>query len=177
MNESYLQTLQKKQDAKDYKKSIILETVTEQLEDNRSIWKVDQVQKLVLDNFDAKVSSYDVRRVLKEDFDMSYRAIKRVPYHGNSERCKVLRMFYAKEMLQQLHKGVRAINIDETWIPHMDFRSKMWRQRGLNNTHPLKQITFRVNMIAAVDTDGNVYASLTQFNTDSSEAVMIVSFF
>ena len=133
----------------------------EQLEDDFSIWKVDQVQRLVMQNYETKVTSTEVRKVLKEDFNMSYRAVKRVPYHGNSERCKVLRMFYAKEMLQQLQNGVRAINIDETWIPHMDFRSKMWRQRGLNNTHPVKSITFRVNMIAAVDTEGNVYASLT----------------
>ena len=106
---------------------------------------------------------------------MSYRVIKRVPYHGNSERCKVLRMFYAKEMLTHLQNKVRCINIDESWIPHLDFRSKMWRQRGVNNTHSVKSITFKVNMIVAVDTEGNVYSSLTQFNTDSSVMLMFLS--
>ena len=64
---------------------------------------------------------------MKEDFRMSYRVVKRVPYHGNSERCKVLRMLYAKHMLSYLRQGKRIINIDETWLPHLDFRRSMWR--------------------------------------------------
>ena len=41
----------------------------------------------------------EVSDCLREDFSMSYRKLKKVSFHGNSERCKVTRMLYAKKML------------------------------------------------------------------------------
>ena len=38
-----------------------------------------------------------------------------------------MRMKYAKKMLEVLAEGKRVINIDETWLPHLDFRNKKWR--------------------------------------------------
>ena len=87
--------------------------------------------------------------------------LKKVAYQGNSERCLVTRMLYAKKMLALLDEGKRIINIDETWLPHLDFRNKKWRQRGETNTVSTKSLSERVNMIAALDTDGRVYVSLT----------------
>ena len=46
-----------------------------------------------------KVDVKAVRHVLKQDHKLSYRKIKRVPFQGNSERCKVLRSLYAQKML------------------------------------------------------------------------------
>ena len=43
-------------------------------------------------------------------------------------------MLYAKKMLSLLEEGKRIINIDETWLPHLDFRNKKWRRRGEPNT-------------------------------------------
>ena len=68
--------------------------------------------------------------MLRNDLDMRYRVLKKVEYRGNSERCLVTRMLYAKKMLELLKSGARIINIDETWLPHLDFRSRKWRQRG-----------------------------------------------
>ena len=102
-----------------------------------------------------------VRRVLRDDFDMRYRVLKKVEFQGNSERCLVTRMLYAKKMFELLEQGARIINIDETWLPHLDFRNKKWRQRGERNTVSSKVLSHRVNMIAALDTDGNLYMSLT----------------
>ena len=84
-------------------------------------------------------------------------------------------MLYAKKMLSLLDQGKRIINIDETWLPHLDFRNKKWRQRGERNTISSKALSYRVNMIAAVDTDGRLYLSLTQFNTDSDVMMMFLS--
>ena len=50
---------------------------------------------------------------------------------------------------------------DETWLPHLDFRNKKWRRRGMPNTMSTKQLSPKVNMIAALDTDGRLYLSLT----------------
>ena len=83
-----------------------------------------------------------------------------------------MRMLYAQKMLTLLDEGKRIINIDETWLPHLDFRNKKWRARGESNTMSTKSLSHRVNMIAGVDTNGQVYLSLTQFNTDSDVMLM-----
>jgi len=121
----------------------------------------------------AKAS--EVRTVLRDDFNMRYRVLRKVAYQGNSERCLVMRMLYAKKMFTLLDQGKRIINIDETWLPHLDFRNKKWRARGERNTMSTKSLSHRVNMIAAVDTDGRLYLSLTQFNTDSDVMLMFLS--
>jgi len=75
-------------------------------------------------------------------------------------------MLYAKKMFELLEQDKRIVNIDETWLPHLDFRNKKWRRRSERNTISTKSLSHRVNMIAAVDTDGRLYLSLTQQNTD-----------
>lgn len=57
----------------------------------------------------------------------------------------------------------------------MDFRTHKWRARGEKNTHRSIPLTSRVNMIAALDTDGNIYASLTQVNTDSDVMIAFLN--
>ena len=116
-----------------------------------------------------------VGSVLKKHFGMSYRVLKRAAYQGNSQRCLVTRMLYAKKMFELLQQGKRIINIDETWLPHTDFRNKKWRRRGEPNTMSTKALSPKVNMIAAVDTDGRLYLSLTQQNTDSDVMLMFMS--
>ena len=85
---------------------------------------------------------------------MRYKKVKRSPFHGNSERCLLLRQMFAKTLLATLISGKRVINIDETWLPHTDFRRKKWRVKGDHNSAPLKDNTYRVNMIAALDNEG-----------------------
>ena len=74
-----------------------------------------------------------------------------------------------------MREGKRIINIDETWLPQMDFRTHKWRARGEKNTHREYPLTSRVNLIAALDTNGNVYASLTQVNTDSDVMIAFLN--
>ncbi len=57
--------------------------------------------------------------------------------------------------------GKRIINIDETVISSVDYRRKKWRQHGTTNSIPTKQINPRISLIAAMDTEGLVYLSLT----------------
>ena len=52
---------------------------------------------------------------------------------------------------------------------------KKWRQKGDNNSVPTKQNSFRVNMIAALDNEGRIYLSITQFNTDTDVMLMFLS--
>ena len=80
----------------------------------------------------AKLFNFEVSRamtlsILKRKLNMSYRKIKRVPFQGNSERCKVLRFLWAKEFFSILERGERVITIDETWLPDTDYRSRQWK--------------------------------------------------
>ena len=68
------------------------------------------------------VSATVVRLVMKRQFSLSYRKIKRVPFQGNKERNRVLRSLYAQQMLQVYKTGTRVINIDESWLPQVEFR-------------------------------------------------------
>ena len=70
-------------------------------------------------------------------------------------------------MLPLLNSDKRIINIDETSIPFLDFRKSKWMPKGVKNTISVKDLAAKVNMILAVDTQGKVYAALTQVNTDS----------
>lgn len=129
----------------------------------------------MLESIGLNVPLAKVRTILRNDFDMRYRVLKKVEYQGNSERCIVTRMLYAKKMFELLEQGARILNIDETWLPHLDFRNKKWRQRGERNSVSMKSLSHRVNMIAAIDTEGHMYLSLTQFNTDSDVMLMFLS--
>ena len=92
--------------------------------------------------------------MLRTDFGMRYKKVKRTPFHGNSERCLLLRQLFAKTPLAIMSSGKRVVNIDETWLPHTDFRRKKWRRKGDNNSASLKESSYRVNMIAALDSEG-----------------------
>ena len=78
-------------------------------------------------------------------------------------------------MLPILLSGKRVINIDETWLPYLDFRNHKWAPKGEINSVACKDLIPKVNMIAAVCTIGQVYVSLTQINTDSSVMISFIS--
>ena len=105
---------------------------------------------------------------------MSYRKIKLVPYQGNSDRCLILRQQYGKFMLEKMSNHPRIINIDETWLNQSDYRRMKWRARNSTNSIPLRGITPRISMLAAIDTDGRVYFALTQVNTDANVFVLFL---
>ena len=60
-----------------------------------------------------------------------------------------------------------VLNIDESWLDQTDYRRMKWCVKGKSNSVARKQVQPRISMIMAFDTLGNLYASLTQVNTDS----------
>ena len=70
-------------------------------------------------------------------------------------------------MLGVLDSGKRCICIDETWLNELDFRRMKWRARNDTNSIPKRGISPRVSVIAAIDTNGEVYFASTQVNTDA----------
>ena len=70
-------------------------------------------------------------------------------------------------MLELLQKGTRVLNIDETWINDTNYTRMMWCPPRTPATMATRPTSYRISMIAALDTEGCVYYSLTQANTDS----------
>ena len=109
----------------------------------------------------VEVGLHTICSVLRNDFSMRHRKVKKVPWLGNTERCLVTRQLYAKKMLSLLEEGKRIINIDESWLNYLDFRCRKWRLPGDNNSIATKDLSPKINMIAALDTEGRIYLSLT----------------
>ena len=59
------------------------------------------------------------------------------------------------------------LNVDETWINRGDMRHMKWRTQGQTNSISDKSISPRISVIAAIDTEGEAYLSLSIANTDS----------
>ena len=58
------------------------------------------------------------------------------------------------------------LNVDESWIPLSDHRFMKWSELGRPNSVAKKAVAPRISLIAALDSEGNTYASMTQVNTD-----------
>ena len=74
-------------------------------------------------------------------------------------------------MISLLREGTRILNIDESWINDMNFTRKMWCPGSTPATVTNKAVSHRLALIAALDSDGHIYYSLTQANTDQNVMV------
>ena len=104
-----------------------------------------------------------------------YKKIKKIPYLGNSDRCLLLRQHYARFMLAQLSSGVRCINLDQTWINTLNFTRQKWRMRGQTGSMPTNSIAPRISLQLAICTQGKLYCSLLQANTDAKTFCLFIS--
>ena len=75
-------------------------------------------------------------------------------------------------MLPLLAEGKRILNVDESWLNEDNFIRRIWCPGQAPATVSAKAVNPRVSLIAALDTDGRVFYSLTQANTD--QKVMLV---
>ena len=71
-----------------------------------------------------------MRKVIKEDLDMSYRQVACRVAQTNTVRCMVLRQRYAMKMISVLEQGFRVINVDESWLNWTHHLIKAWQHRG-----------------------------------------------
>ena len=112
--------------------------------------------------------------MLKKEMGLGYRKVKKVPRQGNSQRCLVLRQQYALKMLELLDQGKRVINVDETWISETGYHRFAWAKPQISGSVPLNTVTPSLSMIAALDTDGNVYYALSHATTDQGTFMLFL---
>ena len=68
--------------------------------------------------------------------------------------------------MELLEQGKRIINIDETWLNETSYVRRVWAKRGGEGNCRLNTVLPRLSMIAALDTQGEVWFSLSHSTTD-----------
>ena len=67
------------------------------------------------------------------------------------------------------------INIDESWIDSGDYRRRSWQTKGVSNSLPVKKVSPRITLIVALDSEGKIYASLLQANSDTETMILFLT--
>ena len=98
------------------------------------------IKKEVKEKLEKDVSKKQVLNVMKKDCELSYRKLKRISVHSNSEKNLVLRQRFALEMIKFGKQKKVLLNIDESWLGMSDFRKMKWRVKGSTNSVPMLQI-------------------------------------
>ena len=99
---------------------------------------------------------------------MRFKKIHPIGRHTNSPKNLVLRQQFALTLFDLIKKGKTILNLDETWLGMSDFRKRKWQAPGTQNSWPLVEIRPRVSMITAMDTQGKLYLTLVQANSNTA---------
>ena len=126
------------------------------------------VQSIVKEQTDAELSLKQIRLALRKDCQLGFLRAKKFQPRANFNRCLVQRQQYALEMLKLLDQGKRVINLDETWLNETSFTRRAWAPKDGTGNVKLKPVTPRLSMIAALDSDGRVWFTLSHSTTDSN---------
>ena len=70
-------------------------------------------------------------------------------------------------MIQLLKQGKRILNVDESWLNDNHYHRRMWAPPGTPASSTSKQMSPRLSLIAALDSDGRVFYALTHAITDT----------
>jgi hypothetical protein len=132
-----------------------------------NIFSASQVQKEALGRLGIKFEISLIRSVMNGELGMRYRKITRISWMQNSMTNLVLRQQWALKFLEVMKQKKIVINADESWLAETDFRRRKWQAPMTTNSISTKQVSPRISMILALDSEGTVYGCLTQVNTDS----------
>ena len=127
------------------------------------------------ENAGLEVREWQVRRVLKRDMGLSFIKSKKIYPNANSMKVKIQRQQYALSLISLIESGKRIINIDETWLNETSFIRKLWGPKGGYGNIRLKTVSPRVSLIAALDTNGNVWYCLSHAATDSDVIALFMN--
>ena len=97
---------------------------------------------------------------------MRYKCVKKVAPQANSVASLVKRQACAKVLLNILAKGKTFLSIDETEIGTTQYLRRKWRVHGESNSLPTKDVSPRISLLAAIDSNGGIYFAMVQANVD-----------
>jgi hypothetical protein len=134
---------------------------------NMVIESAAQIVQYVHQLTGTKVDRRLVLAVLKEDVGAKFRRIQKVPLHLNTVRNLILRQQWAIKYMELVRQKT-WLNIDESWLSESNFLRRKWRMPGCNNAVPVHMMAPRVSLIVGLSSTGDLYATLTQVNSNSS---------
>lgn len=111
---------------------------------------------------------------MKDLLGMSYTKIIYQAVQANSERARVQRQQCALKFINLWKKKTKFISVDETWVDASDYRRRSWQVRGCPNNPSRRKVSPRITLVVALDSDGNLYASLLQSNSNSETMALFV---
>ena len=126
------------------------------------------VSHQVKETYDLEVTQKLVRQVMRQRCNLSFIKTKKMSPGTNSVKSIIARQRYAMRLLPLLERGTRIINIDETWLNETSFIRRTWAPRDGSGNAKLNSMAPRLSMIAAMDTEGQVWFSLSHSTTDSN---------
>lgn len=112
------------------------------------------------------VKPWFIARVLRKVMDLRYTKVRKIPYQANLDRSLVLRHLYAQKLFELLPTEARIFNVDESWVNDLSWNQRQWNKSSERNCVSIKSVSPRLSLIVAIDNYGNIYAALTQVNTD-----------
>ena len=133
------------------------------------------VKKRLKEEKQIEYKEHLIRDVMRRDLGMKYKKVKPVPLQANSVRNLILRQQFALAFFKIDLNKKTVINIDETWLGMSDFRRRKWAQPLSTNSVAQLQMTPRVSMIAALDSNGALFLSLLQANNNSSVMALFLN--
>jgi hypothetical protein len=105
---------------------------------------------------------------MKDNLDMTYRKIHKVPVTANSVANRIMRQQCSIILFKYIKKGFRIFNLDESWVGGCNYQRRSWRKKEETNSQSSQSISPRISLILALDNHGKIYFSLTQANSNSS---------
>ena len=60
-----------------------------------------------------------------------------------------------------MNEGAILVSVDESWLSDLGYTRRKWRARNDTNGLPVKQLYPKVNLIGAVDSNGEIYSACT----------------
>ena len=173
-NAKFMEELIAKQEDVQTKRAICVTAVEEMSKDHAVIPSVQFLVGRLKQKHAVTVKPELVKSVLTKEFHMGWRRIEKVSPQQNSERNLVLRQQWALTYCQLVSQKKNLLNVDESWVDLMDYRQMSWSVRGQPNNVPAKAVAPRLSLILGIDSLGNMYASLTQVNTDTKIMCMFI---
>jgi hypothetical protein len=81
---------------------------------------------------DVKISQ--VKQVMKDNLDMTYRKIVKTPVTANNDRNRIMRKQSSQKLFSYMKKSFRLINIDESWVGGSNYSRRAWKPKDETNS-------------------------------------------
>ena len=172
INPEFFNEMERKQLEKMADQKAVITTAQELMTSGDNLWNIRQLKAKIEQPLGKLLTDKFVGNVLKYSMNLRYKRVKMIAWKGNSERCLVLRQLCAKYLLEEMSNGAIMVSVDQSWLSNMGYRRMKWRARNDTNGVTVKQMTTKVNLIGACDSEGGVYNACNQTNTTSKVMIL-----